>query len=563
MQEKEPVRVLVTAPLGVGGVTNMMINIQSHLDRSKVNFDYLVFHDRKEALEDKVASMGSRKLIASVDHISVRPLRRLLRINEIRKVCKENKIQILHYNADSAADVTNILGAKLGGVKYVTIHSHNAGFGTAGKGVRMVSKLLQPFIPALCNNYWGCSDLAARFLFPKSIIEAGNYAVLPNGIELEKYDYNEAVRKEMRTKLGLEDRFVVGHAGRFSDQKNHTFLLDIFKDIARKNDKAVLLLFGVGELVEPMKEKAKRLGIQERVIFYGASSEMEKMYQAKAKVFAEFLKTNLAMSDLVYDRDNVQKANQEFDTFLVGSDLVWDFSINQNDLTYMLDFADKDAVKIAYASSVGTMWESEDRETVKNLLKRFQNIGVREHSIQKELDILIGKKVDFVCDPTMLLTAEQWKSMSAPRNIEGDYVLCYMSDSKLEMYKDAIQYGKKHHLPVYLISYGWVPEGMKAIRPNGVEEFISLVSNAHTVFTASYHGMLFSLYFNRNFYYYNRGWKERMKSIAEYLQLTDREHWSDEKDSAVIDYTLVNERLNSFRTSSLRLLKEYLRRKNL
>ena len=98
------------------------------------------------------------------------------------------------------------------------------------------------------------------------------------------------------------------------------------------------------------------------------------------------------MSDLVYDRDNVQKANQEFDTFLVGSDLVWDFSINQNDLTYMLDFADKDAVKIAYASSVGTMWESEDRETVKNLLKRFQNIGVREHSIQKELDILIGKK---------------------------------------------------------------------------------------------------------------------------------------------------------------------------
>lgn len=129
MQEKEPVRVLVTAPLGVGGVTNMMINIQSHLDRSKVNFDYLVFHDRKEALEDKVASMGSRKLIASVDHISVRPLRRLLRINEIRKVCKENKIQILHYNADSAADVTNILGAKLGGVKYVTIHSHNAGFG--------------------------------------------------------------------------------------------------------------------------------------------------------------------------------------------------------------------------------------------------------------------------------------------------------------------------------------------------------------------------------------------------------------------------------------------------
>lgn len=93
MQEKEPVRVLVTAPLGVGGVTNMMINIQSHLDRSKVNFDYLVFHDRKEALEDKVASMGSRKLIASVDHISVRPLRRLLRTMKFVKCARKIKFK--------------------------------------------------------------------------------------------------------------------------------------------------------------------------------------------------------------------------------------------------------------------------------------------------------------------------------------------------------------------------------------------------------------------------------------------------------------------------------------
>lgn len=277
---KEAVRVLVTSPLGVGGVTNMMIRIQEHLDRSKINFDYLVFHDRHEPMENKVFSLGSKKYVASADNVKFRPFRRILRINEIRKVCKKNHVKILHYNADCAADMTNIIGAKLGGVQYITIHSHNAGFGSAGNGIRFMSKILKPLIPLFCDSFYGCSELAARFLFPKSIIESGMYSVLPNGIELEKYDYNEAVRKEMRTKLGLEDRFVVGHAGRFSDQKNHTFLLDIFKEIARKNDKAVLLLFGVGELVEPMKEKAKRLGIQERVIFYGASSEMEKMYQA-------------------------------------------------------------------------------------------------------------------------------------------------------------------------------------------------------------------------------------------------------------------------------------------
>ena len=278
--EDRAVRVVVTAPLGVGGVTNMMINIQSHIDRSKVNFDYLVYHDRKEPLEEKVLEMGSKKLVASVDNIPVRPLRRLLRINKIREVCKKNHVKILHYNADSAADMTNIIGAKLGGVKYITIHSHNAGFGTAGIGVKLASALLKPLIPLICDNYWACSDLAARFLFPKSVIKAGNYEVIPNGIELNKYAYNSDVRKVMRKRLGVEEKFVIGNVGRFSAQKNHTFLIDIFNKVQQRNSNTVLLLFGVGELMEMIKTKVRDLGIEDKVIFYGVSNEMEKMWQA-------------------------------------------------------------------------------------------------------------------------------------------------------------------------------------------------------------------------------------------------------------------------------------------
>ena len=278
--EDKAVRVVVVAPLGVGGVTNMMINIQSHMDRSKVNFDYLVYHDRKEPLEDKVYDMGSKKLVASVDNIPVRPLRRVLRMNEIRKVCKKNHVKVLHYNADNAADMTNIIGAKLGGVKYITIHSHNAGFGTAGFGVKLVSALFKPLIPLLCDNYIACSDLAARFLFPKSIINSEKYHVLPNGIELDKYAFNPAIRNEIRKKLGLKGKYVIGHVGRFSDQKNHSFLIDIFQKIYEEDKNTILLLFGVGELLEPMKKKVVDLGIESAVIFYGASDEMHKMWQA-------------------------------------------------------------------------------------------------------------------------------------------------------------------------------------------------------------------------------------------------------------------------------------------
>lgn len=280
MKNTNPVRVLVVAPLGVGGVTSMMINIQKHMDRSKVNFDYLTFHDRKEPSEEIVYELGSKKLVASVDDIKIAAFRRFARLREIKKVCKDNNVQILHYNADSAADLMNIIAARAGGVKYVTIHSHNAGFGTAGKGIRFLSKIQKPLIPKFCDTYWGCSDLAARFLLPKKIIANEEYSVLPNGIELEKYKFNTAVRSEMRQKLDVEGKFVIGHAGRFADQKNHTFILDIFKCIHEKDSDAVLLLFGVGELFGKMQEKAERLGISDSTIFYGASTEMNKMWQA-------------------------------------------------------------------------------------------------------------------------------------------------------------------------------------------------------------------------------------------------------------------------------------------
>ena len=127
--------------------------------------------------------------------------------------------------------------------------------------------------------------------------------------------------------------------------------------------------------------------------------------------------------------------------------------------------------------------------------------------------------------------------------------------------KEVIDYGEKCGLPVYLISYDWVPDNMRAIRPYRIEEFLSLIKYADTVFTASYHGMLFSLYFNKNFYYYNRGWKERMKSISEYLGLSDREHWTPDKGEEIIDYSLINSRMEKFREESKSRLAKYLGKK--
>lgn len=280
MADKQVVRVLVTAPLGVGGVSSMMINIQAHLDRNKINFDYLVTHDCKEPQEDTVIAMGSKKIVATVDNIPIRFLRAILRPFAISKVCKENHVRILHCNADCAIDVLNIMGARLGGVKYVTIHSHKTKITEAPLGMQVANFLLRPLIPLCCDNCYGCSEMAARSLLPKSFINKKKYSVLPNGIDLDTFAYNSGLRESVRKDLGIETRFVVGHAGRFAIAKNHTFLLDVFDAIHKKNKNSVLLLFGIGELMNSMKDKARKLGIEDSVIFYGATNEMYKMWLA-------------------------------------------------------------------------------------------------------------------------------------------------------------------------------------------------------------------------------------------------------------------------------------------
>lgn len=285
VEENTPVRVLVTAPLGVSGVTNLMIDIQKHIDRSRLNFDYLVYHDKKTACEDQVYALGSRKLTASADHIRFRPLRRLVRMRVIRKLCRENQVRILHYNADNPADLTNIIAARLGGVKYVTLHSHNAAYGDVGRGEKLTGFLLKPLIPLFCDSLIGCSELAAGFMFPKTVLRKKKYEILPNGIELERYAYDPAVRAEARKRMGVEERFIIGHVGRFFWQKNHAFLIDVFARVCRNEPRALLYLFGVGPLMEEIRQKVDAMNLSDQVVFFGNSDQMDQMLQV-VDVFA-------------------------------------------------------------------------------------------------------------------------------------------------------------------------------------------------------------------------------------------------------------------------------------
>ena len=257
-----------------------MLDIQKSIERDKLNFDYLDFHNQVEEQEHIAYELGSRKLVASADEIKFKPLRGFVRFFRVKKICKENNVKVLHFNYGSPIGFLTMLAAKLGGVKWITFHSHNGGVTNQGMLGTIVGKMCRPFLNLVVDDYWACSSLAAGFSFPKKISKNNKYKFIPNGIVLDKFKYSSSIREQVRKELSLEDKYVVGHAGRFNLQKNHEFLIDIFARIHEKQSNAVLLLFGIGDLQDKIKEKVSSLGLSDCVRFCGASNEMNRMYQA-------------------------------------------------------------------------------------------------------------------------------------------------------------------------------------------------------------------------------------------------------------------------------------------
>lgn len=281
MNSEEKKHILVTAPLGFGGITSMMINIQKNIDRDRLNFDYLVLHNRHEDKEETVVKMGSRKMMASADEVRSKLLRVLKRWYRLYRVFKDNNIQVLHLNGGPSSDMNMVFIAKLAGVKHVTFHSHNAGSAVyRNKTTIAMSYIYKPLMPFFVDTFWACSSLAAQFSFPRRIVKKHKYRFIPNGIALEKFAYSASAREETRKKLGVTGKFVIGHAGRFNIQKNHEFLVEMFDVLHNKCKHAVLILFGDGELYTAIQNKVKAMNLEDCVLFMGTTDEMHKMYQA-------------------------------------------------------------------------------------------------------------------------------------------------------------------------------------------------------------------------------------------------------------------------------------------
>lgn len=260
----------------------------------------------------------------------------------------------------------------------------------------------------------------------------------------------------------------------------------------------------------------------------------------------KFVKRYEMLSDKTYTRKNISESNSDYKKFIVGSDILWNLSISGNDFSYFLDFAEDCKKKFSYATSIGEPWNDREKFELKEYLSRFDGISVRENEAIDWVEELTGTKPSLVCDPTMLVENNEWEKL-ASKQMHTNYVLVYLPNEKCNI--DAKRYAATHNLKVIeLHAY------------DSIGSFLSKVKYAECIFTGSYHGFLFALYFHTNIMFYNFQDTSRMRFLATKFNIgnNDATYLTEIKCVPEIDWQFVDEVRKDFRNFSLQYLKELL-----
>lgn len=198
-------------------------------------------------------------------------------LRNLKQLLKEEGYAAVHIHGDVAYKLlVYSLAARLAGVRTILLHSHASG--TDGNHRELKKKLhmaSRRFLRWSGTGFVSCSDLAADWMFPN--VSKKKITIIHNGVDLDKFRFNPEERAAVRRKWGLEEAFVLGHVGRFEYQKNHEYLIDIFRAVHEQIPNAKLFLVGEGSLREDIQKKVDDLGLSNDVIFAGLSREVEKL----------------------------------------------------------------------------------------------------------------------------------------------------------------------------------------------------------------------------------------------------------------------------------------------
>ena len=254
-----------------GGIETMLMNFYRHVDRDKVQFDFLCNKPDPGDYDEEIKSLGGRIFITP----GFKSYRRYQAY--MTELFKEHpEYQMIHTHNGSLM-LYALESAKKNKIPVRIAHAHATAVPVGLKNE--IKKLMRPMIKYAATDYWGCSDAAGKFYFSEQRWNNA-HELIHNAINVENFTFNEATRNAIRAQYGLEDKFVIGHVGRLMAQKNQQKLLDVFAEIYKVKPEAHLVIIGTGELEQKLKQQAADLGIAEAVTFTGVLSNVNEWYSA-------------------------------------------------------------------------------------------------------------------------------------------------------------------------------------------------------------------------------------------------------------------------------------------
>lgn len=248
-----------------GGIEHFVMDYYRHIDRSKIQFDFLVSTNKKGYFDNEIQHLGG--MVYHAYPLKKNPVKCYF---DIAKIVRENHYQIVHRHTGSAFGYFELHAAKHGGAKHLILHSHNNAAGNI-----YLHKISSVLLKMDCIKL-ACSKEAGEWLFGKN----GEFSIISNAIDCGAFKYDANKRMHIRSSLKIQDELVIGHVGRFEKQKNHSFLLQIFNEILKNHPDSYLVCIGDGSLLPETREQAKRLGVRDKIKFLGSRNDVNIIMNA-------------------------------------------------------------------------------------------------------------------------------------------------------------------------------------------------------------------------------------------------------------------------------------------
>lgn len=268
----KPLRIaIVIGKMDTGGKKSLVMEYYRHIDKSTIQFDFICDDNSHDIPYDEINSLGGRIFLAP-------PYQKIVKyIMTLYKIFKENHFLIMHaYN--STMNIFPLMAAKFAGVP-VRI-SESISMANKGDSRTFLKLMLRPFSHCFATHFMACGEDCGRWQFGNKLYDSGKVALFKTAINTTQHAFDPILREMTRKKYNLSDKIVMGHIGRFVEQKNPLFMLDIIAELCKLSDKIVFLLIGDGKLKQQIIDKIDVLKIKEKVLYLGRREDINQFYQA-------------------------------------------------------------------------------------------------------------------------------------------------------------------------------------------------------------------------------------------------------------------------------------------